>query len=329
MPQRKQYISTMKKLFSFARDVAVTVGCALGVGLLSGKESQIFVGGTVNIFIFAAVFFAANAAFRLYCAKRSVTSLQQLSACGLKRCSSAVNVALLACCFVSVTTMLAGVEQCVGYLVSVFPFPFYAFLTAALSTFVLTKGLSALKTANVISVIASAVLLAVILCKEKSAQSSAEVAPYMPAVYAMFSVTMSLGVICKLACECDAKQNLLRSAVSAATLGVIMYLVLQCCDFSAHLPALGELNGWEKAFAAVTLILAASTGIVAAATPVLESVSDVITDRTVASAVIFAFSLALSMFGFDFALKFGYAAVSAVGALLFVSVLVGKKRRAE
>lgn len=318
----------MKKLFSFVCDIAVTVGCVLGVGLLSGKESQIFVGNIANIALFVAVFAISNVIFRLFCKNCNCNNLNALSQSCFKKRFGVFCVLLLVCCFVCVTTMLAGVEQCVAQIAPIANFPFYAILTAAIAALILIKGMSALKAVNVISVCMALTLIVIILSKPKSDACNVTCVPlYMPMCYAMFSATMSLGIICKLACECSVKQNVVRSVISAGILGVVILLILLSCDFTLDLPALGELTQWEKGFAAITLILCASTGIVANAYPILESVSDVIQDKTLASIAIFSFALVLSLFGFDFALKFGYGAVSVVGVIIMITVVIKRHKK--
>lgn len=306
----------MKKLLKNVCDVAVTVGCCLGVGLLSGKEAQIFVGNYANIAIFAVVFALTNIAFRQFASKKRCDNLEKLSKSCFARGASVFDVCLLACCFVCVTTMLAGVEQCVS---QVFPLssPLYAVMTATIAAVIMIRGLSALKIVNIISLLMAFVLIAIILTKRSEPQSL-QVGAHMPVIYALFSTTMSLGVICKLACDNTSRENVACSVIAAILLGAIMLLVLPSCNFALDLPTLGKLNGAERVFAAVTLVIAAVTGLVANAYPILESISDVIPDRTLASAAIFTLALALSAFGFDFAVKFGYVFVGVIGLTALV-----------
>lgn len=308
----------MSKVLKNICDVAVTVGCCVGVGLLSGKEAQIFVGNYVNIAIFAAIFTLANVTFRKFAQKTRCDSLEKLSKKCFGKYASVFDVCLLACCFVCVTTMLAGVEQCVSQVLPLNA-PLYSVFTATLATLIMIRGLSALKAVNVAALISAFILLGIIFAKGTPQNTQApQVGAQMPVVYAVFSATMSLGVICRLACDNTPRENVICSVISAVLLALVFSLILPVCDFTLDLPTLGGLNGFERVFAAFTLVLSAVTGIVANAYPILDGVSDVIPDKTVASAAIFALALALSALGFDFAVKFGYVFVGAIGLAVLI-----------
>lgn len=318
----------MKKFILLAGDVAVTVGSCIGVGMLSGKEAQIFFGNKLNVAVFAAVFFICNAAFRSMCVKTKSSSITDLTKNCFGKIYGAFNVCLLTCSFVCIVTMLAGAQQCLATLIPLGNFPFYSVFAAAASAVLLKKGIKALKPVNAASIVLAIIFLAILLSRPNT-YSKTNTPAYMPTVYALFSVTASLGVISEMACEKSVKENLLCSFVSAAALAVVMLLILPICDFSQNLPSLGEVQSpLMKAFAAFVILLASVTGLAANAYPIDCAIKDVIDDDTLRSAAIFTAALAFSAFGFDFAVKFGYALVSAVGVIMLAAgTKIYKKRK--
>ena len=311
----------MKKVLQILADVAVTVGCCIGVGFISGKEALVFFGNKVNAIVFCVVFFAVNFAVREYCRKHHCESAHSLNKSLFKR-PTVFDALITLCSFVCIVTVLAGVEQCLDSLFSLGSrLPLYAFAAAVLSSLLLRKGMSALKIVNVVAVVMAVALIAALFFGRNGTTAENYTVPlYQPVVYALFSLTMSLGVITKLAADSTKRDNLVATALSSVILTALMLLVLPSCNVSADLPLIGGItNAYMLVFAVVTLMLSAITGIVANAYPVVEYLRTVIPDKTLRSAATFGFALAFSMFGFDFAVKVGYFLVSVMGALIFIS----------
>ncbi|MCM1194701.1 MAG: hypothetical protein NC099_04025 [Corallococcus sp.] len=307
----------MRKL-TYLSDIAVVVGCAVGVGFLSGKEAQIFFGNVTNVAIFAVTFALINVIFREYCRKRNCGNVAKLSVCCFKRYAIAFDLCISACCFVCVVTMLAGVEQCISNILPVSAFPLYALVTAVIATAVMQRGLSALKTANFIS-IALAVTLIVILYltgNGKETTVTNDVPAYNPIAYALFTFVMSFGVTTTLGSQSGKRRNVICSLISAAVIALMMIAVMGLSDFSLSMPVIdGITDPFLLALAVITLILSAVTGIVANAMPIVSEINALINDRTLSAAAVFTLALSMSMFGFDFALKYGYMLVGVVGAI--------------
>ena len=313
----------MKKILRMLCDVAVTVGCCVGVGFISGKEAQVFFGNKFNAIIFCIMFFAINLAVREHCRKQHCDDVHTLNASLFKR-ATPFDVGIALCSFVCIVTVLAGVEQCLS---SIFclgsKLPLYAFAAAIISSLLLSKGMSALKIVNVIAVVLSIVLIALLFANRSGNYvENLQVPVFQPVVYALFSLTMSLGVVTKLGADSTKRDNFVATALSSLILTVLVLVVLPTCKFNSKMPTIdGITDKYLLAFALLTLLLSAVTGLVANAFPVVQYLRTVIDDHTLCCAVTFGFALAFSMFGFDFAVKVGYVAVSGMGSVIFATTL--------
>ena len=300
--------------------MAVTVGCCVGVGFISGKEAQVFFGNKFNAVIFCAVFFVVNFVVREHCRKQRCESVHRLNKSLFKR-ATLFDTLIALCSFVCIVTVLAGVEQCLSSILNLgSKLPLYAFAAALISSLLLMKGMSALKIVNVIAVCMSiALILALFAGRYGNTAENLQVPLYQPIVYALFSLTMSLGVVTKLGACSTKKDNLLCTLLSSVILTALMLLVLPTCKFNGEMPTIdGIEDKFLLGYALLTLLLSAVTGIVANGYPIVQYLHGVIPDKALCCAVTFGFALAFSMFGFDFAVKVGYVLVSVMGAVTFV-----------
>ena len=306
-----QYFYNMKK--DILLDAATVAGCTIGVGFLSGKEAQLFFGSFTNVLIFALCFFALNMLVRTFCRAHCCFDVNSLSKCCFGRFSALFTALFLLCSFVCVVTILAGVENCLN---DYFPtkIPLYGILVAFLAALILKRGLNALKILNVVSIaLALVFLLAVALTKDHVAAT--DVAPSQPIKYALFSVTMSLGVLAPLA-NTTKKSNVAATVIATLLISLLIVFVLCIGDFSLDRPIFGKSdNAFLNVLGGVTVILATSTGVAANTLPIAQCIGDVFQDDTLCYTTVFCLALALSMFGFDFALAYGYMFVAAVGIL--------------
>lgn len=314
----------MNKFTDFICDVAVVAGTAVGVGLISGKETQVFVGSALNVVIFFVVFCVIFYVFREFCRKNSCSSLTDVTQACFKRCFHAFSFVLTLCSFVCVVTCLAGVEQCLSDIMYVSKFPLYALLVATIATIVMLKGMSALKACNVASIIMSVGLIAALFTQRNDA-SGLTVAPkaYMPVAYALFTLTMSISVVCRLGSKASRNQNFVRSVASAIIICAALAATAYLGDFSRPLPTLSSIESpLLRVYSVITVALASISTIVGCAYPIAEQLDSVIRDRTVSAICVFALALTLSMFGFDFVVTYGYVFVAAVGVVLIVKMLI-------
>ncbi len=303
----------MKKLAKILGDVAVTVGCCVGVGFLSGKEAQFFWGNDASIALFTAVFALTTFLIREYCRTTQFATVGEMSKM-FKRGAGIWEWAIAFCSFVCSVTVLAGAEQCLAQLLGALPLPVFAFVAAACAGILSRASIKTLKIVNTLALLLAAALLIALFAEGKASQGNSTVPPWRPAVYALFSVTMTLGVSARLGKDCSQRENAVVSVVSAGLVAMLMFAVLPLCNFDAELPTLDKLGLPMRLFAALALLLSSVTGLAVNVLPVSELLTSVIPDKTLCIVLIFGLALALSMFGFDFALRFGYAAVAAVGA---------------
>lgn len=306
----------MKKFIAIMGDVAIAVGCCIGVGFLSGKEAQVFFGNVVNVAIFAVVFFLMSLALREYCRKKDCSTVNKLSESLFGKASKIFNAGIALCSFVCIVTVLAGIEECLSKLFYLSNLPLYAFVAALVATFLLQRDMKALKYANIVSIVMAVILILILLFTNRTEHVDDLTVPiYQPIIYASFSVTMSLGVLTRLSSVSSKKQNVIASVIASVVIAVLMATVLPLCKLNAELPTLdGITNPALIGYAIITLLLSAVTGIVANAYPIVQELKHVVPDNTLCNALTFGLALAFSMFGFDFAVKFGYLLVSAFGA---------------
>lgn len=308
--------------------MAVVVGCCIGVGFLSGKEAQVFFGNIFNVAIFAVIFLLANVALREYCRLNACSTVDKLSRSMFPRSFKIFNVGIALCSFVCIVTVLAGVEECLSQLFYLSNLPLYAFAAATVAALLTQRSLTTLKYANFVAIVMAIILIIVLLCANKTKQvDNLQVPIYQPVVYALFSVTMSLGVTTQLAGKAGSRHNVIASIVASVLVAVLMTAILPLCNLNVQLPTLnGITNPILLAYAIFTLLFSAITGIVSNAYPIVQELKHVVDDNTVCCALTFGLALAFSMFGFDFAVKIGYLLVSAFGAVIVALTIIRHKK---
>lgn len=317
---------SMKRFIDYISDVAVVVASSVGVGLISGKETQVFVGNTANAVIFFVVFCLINAIFREFCRKNACNTPSSVACVCFSKGHELFGIALCACSFVCLVTCLAGVEQCLGSICSVSRFPLYSLAVAALSCIIMLNGMRALKIVGFVSVALTVALFAAIGSVKTVAAGFSQPRPFMPIVYAFFNFTMSCAVACKLGSQSTRLQNFICSAVSALILSSLLVVTNLLGDFSSPLPMLSALTSpFMLCFASAVIALAAVCGIVGCAFPVVEQINAVMGDKVISAIAVFGFALAFSLFGFDFLVKFGYILVAFVGVVMITTILLRSK----
>lgn len=309
------------KICKLVGDVAVSVGCCVGVGFLSGKEAQVFWSSWQNVAVFAVIFAAVTFAVRQQCRRSRSVNVEMLSKSLFSKGAAALSYAIVFCSFACAVTVLAGVQQAMSVMFFPTPLPVFAFVAAVAAALLARAKMSVIKLLNAVAVILSVALVVLLRTVNDKTASNVSAPAVMPVTYALFCVTMSLGVSARLANECTARENLAVSVVSALLLALLMLFVLPLCRFELPLPALHGLTLPAKIFAAITLLIASVTGLAANAVPVCDALFDIVPDKTLCIMLVFCLSLALSMFGFDFAVRYGYVAVAVVGAILTVGAV--------
>lgn len=298
------------------------MGGIVGVGFVSGKEAQLYWGSGWAIAVFALPFALATLAMRELCRKSHAFTVREMGeALFGKRGAGVWQAAVAFCSFVCIVTVLAGANECLTQLFAPLSLPVYAFVAAVAAALLALGSVRLLKWANALSLVLVGVLISLLYAHPTRGTGAANVTPCAPIVYALFSVTVTLGVA-RSGKDCTAKENVALSFVAALVAGGLMFALLPLCDFGLSVPTLGNVSPSVKIFAALALLLCAATGLATNAIPVAELVGEVLPDKTLCVLLIFGTALALSVFGLDFTMRVGYAAVAVVGALTVFSALV-------
>ena len=312
------------KMKDVLSDGATVAGCCIGVGFLSGKEAQLFWGNFAGIGIFALCFFVANTVLRRFCYQKNCKNVADLLHACFPKTAGVFLTLFLTCSFVCIVTMLAGVQDCAASFFPT-PLPLFSVTVAVISALLLKKGLTALKVLNALSLLLAVAYLVALAFTTNNTFQRAETPLFMPIQYALFSTTMSLGVIVPMS---QSKRNTQATLVATALLAIAMLAVLYISDFSLNLPLFAKTdNVAVNILGCAAIVLTTVIGVVANALPLTDFLETVIPDRTLTLFTLFCPALAFSLFGFDFALKYGYVFVSAVGLVLLLTATVklGKK----
>ncbi len=295
-------------------DSCTVVGATVGVGFLSGKEAQTFLGGYVNVAVFAICFFTFNIVLRQFCFKNGCGNAASFSRVCFGKSSTLFLVALCLCNFVCAVSVLAGLQSCLEQLFFATKLPIFAFAAALAAAFVLKFGLKTFKILNVFSIVMALAYLFCIVFFTPNNGTGAMVGWAQPLVYSLFSATVSLGVLTPL--SQNGKQNVAATALATVLLCALMCTVVFAADFSLNLPIFGKTDSAAlNVFGAIALFLAAITGVVANTLPIVQCVNLALEDSALSTMCVLCLAAAFSMFGFDFALRYGYVPVALVGAV--------------
>lgn len=279
----------------------------VGVGMLSGKENQLFVGGAANVMLFAAVFACATFLFGEWARQANCRDGESLCTASFGKGAPLALFLLLAADTLTATAILSGTESALQKLTINFPLPIFGVVVCLVAAaFGKWHGKAVSITAKV------SLALAAILLAATSGGSDYTAAPQpqiKTMVYAMFCATMLLGLQCKNHGN-TAGENALTAALTTLLLtAILLPIALR-----------GGITSRGKAYialpAAVCFVLSASTGVYATSKNSLEFTASILGDKSLAAYVYFAFCLALSMVGADIAINFGYTFTAAVGTTL-------------
>ena len=279
----------------------------IGVGMLSGKENQLFVGGAANVMLFAVVFACANFLFGEWARQTNCRDGESLCTATFGKVAPLALFLLLAADTLTVTAILSSTENALQTLTVNFPLPMFGVVICFVAA-TLSKGRGrAVSIAAKVSLALAAILLAA--TNRGKGYAAAPQPPIKTMVYAMFCATMLLGLQCKNHGD-TAGENALTAALTTLLLTSILLPIAMR----------GGITSGGKAYiavpAAACFVLSASTGVYATAKNSIEFTSSLVGDKSLAAYVYFAFCLALSMVGADIAINFGYTCAAAVGTTL-------------
>lgn len=313
------------KIKNILGDAVTVAGCCVGAGFLSGKEAQLYYGNTACVCVFAATFCLLALCVRAFCAKNKCYEVKSLCRTCYPKAGGILATLTCACCFVCIVAMIAGSNSCLSTLLFARFEPFFGILVGSIAIAVVKIGLRALKALNAVGLALAAVYIVWLAFEVKNTDFVPQTTPpYLPVVYAVFSVTMSLGVLTKLA-ETDRKSNFIATVTASLTLLALALCVLRLCDFRLELPLLCRTdNAALNALGGVTIVCATVTGVSANAIPLLECVRDVFDgDDTLCLLVIFCTAVALSLLGIDIVMQWGYLMVASVGVAIVFGCVKG------
>ena len=307
----------MKNCFA---DIAVTVGCVVGIGFISGKEAQTFWSDRQSVALFAVAFALSTYLLREFCRKNNCNNLEKFCCCALPKGHVLLQISLLLANFICIVTMLAGVNDCLCTLLNTVKTPIFAIISATMCVIVLCKSGKSVKLVNILALIVVVILVICVKLSNIGVHADKHTTLILPLCYCAFCLATSLGVTTAMGAESSRKQNAVVSVGSALIIAVLMWLIQTSCDYNQPLPALGKLYGISIWLAVIAGVLATLTGIVANAIPLLQATSDLLDDKVVQCVVLFVTAVAFSLFGFDFVLTVGYLAVSVIGFAIMISV---------
>lgn len=324
------------KIKDIFADAVTVAGCCVGAGFLSGKEAQLYYGNAACVCVFAAVFCGLTLCVRGFCLKCGCFDVQTLCKTCYPKFGGALATLACGCCFVCIVAMIAGSNSVLSSLLFEGFEPFFGIIVGAIAVVVVKIGLKALKALNAVSLVLAAVYVTWLACVVGTTDFAPQATPlYRPVVYALFSATMSLGVLTKLA-RTDKKSNVTATVAASVLLLTLALVVLRLCDFRLELPLLARTDNVAlNVLGGVSVVCATVTGVCANAIPLLESVRDVFDgDDALCLLTIFCVAVALSLLGVDVVMKWGYLLVAAVGAAVvlgtfYYSVLRGRDRAYE
>ena len=305
----------MKK---FCRNVCLIVSSTIGVGFLSGKELQIFVGNPKNIPIFVVIFALGTALYSVWAQKYRCQNIQELCRKTFGKYADIVYLSLMFGNVATTVALLATADETCCEIVGIFfPFPVFA-LTICVAASIIQRQT---KTANMLSVIALILVVAYIsvpiFCRETKEQFfPTNVSVFQTVVYALFSSTALLGITVRISAKETTQRNILVSVVSAVTLAVIMYVKM------TYAPLSESSDAFRKMFSAITLFASATTSVYANCLLPLSVLDSMTHDRTFSAYALFAFCLLLCLLKADFLIEVGYTLVAIFGTVLVLVNLV-------
>lgn len=302
----------MKRLNKSLGNIALTVGSCVGVGFVSGKEPQFFVGS--NGLIFAAVFLFCVLVTRKFCKLSGAHTLAELCDKAFGKVGAAANYILTACNFVCLSALAIGAEKCLSLLLHLSDLPLYAVILCFFAAILLKSKMNTLKIFNGIGIAFAIVWLIVAATQNTRNTATTEaVTPVKTILYAVFCVTTSLSVNVRLSAEPPLKTTAISSAVLSAMLVVAANSATQNNAFPL-LPSEGHTA--TKILAAITVAICSATGLACNAMPIDDFLHSALPDDCLRLFVIFALTMALSLVGVDSLMRYGYVFVALLGTLL-------------
>ncbi len=306
-------------------NVCLTVSAVVGVGFISGKEAVTFVGNGFNAVVFGVVFSlflaVANGVIKT---NANIDGLQMF--CNCLPGGKVFYVLLLLCFFACVISIFSAYESCLQLITNLhFPLPVFSFAIGFLCFFTTKYNLKILKKLSKFST--TATMLFLMCCLTKNAPTTGNqtqsVSTLSAVVYALFSATLCLGVVCKT--KPTNAQNILSGGVLAILTCIALYLCKSNGESAVPLAVrLSSLSG--KVLTVCTVTLCTATGVASTAIPLVTELTSVTDDSDFSLLTILLFALIFSVFGLENVVKACYKAVAVFAVFLFIAMLYATKK---
>lgn len=313
--QTKQIVSNVALIVG---DVALTVGACIGVGVASGKEPLLLVGK--NFFLFAATFIVGATLVRKYCHERKITDVATFCKNCFGKLSAVACTVFAACNAVCISAMTICAEKCLSQLFALTDLPIYAVCLCVCATMLAKSNLNTLRLFNGLGVILCVAWL--IFATQNNVDSVTDqpnVSPAATALYATFSVMMSLSIHAKNAQRQGS--HLIAILASATILCGIFAMVSLCATSNGNFPTLSAKTPvGAKILAGVAVFLTTVSSLACNVLPISALTADIIPSKTLRIACIFCVTTALSVIGADSLMTYGYTIAGLLGVATLVSV---------
>lgn len=310
----------MKKVLSTA---AVTLGCVIGAGLVSGREAAVFFGGVnpASLAVFCMLFFCA-----VYFVLRQSDDAGDITQLGKNlfgRFWAAPNAALAFNYFVCLTVMIAGCGQLCGKAVGL--------AIAAGSAAAVYLGAEGVKKLSVTLVPLAVICLAAVVLPLSDVKT-ADVKILAPSCYAAYNAVLASGTLVAVGKGLGKRQAAVSAALASVAFTLLVGFAAAIAGSSGGMP-LAEAAAKKGLYSVYTLVLMAgmATATTCAAFPLVDAAAKRANGRFVAVFAVFAAAYAASLAGFEWLTRFALPVASAAALAVFVGAAAArlKKRKAR
>lgn len=308
------------------------IGTIIGAGFASGREIVAFFGptpswlvaviGAVLVFVMCYVFLSVGA-------KSQADNLAEVNRKIAGKADVLLNICLLFNSAISLSAMLAGFDSLFGSMWG--GKPVYSVLFAAVSVFVVMRGLKGLVKCNVILVpllIVFIVAVCAISFNSPVYGTFGAKSAYRCVTYIGMNMMLAAALLTTIG-DLSKKQIAAASVVTAAIVGVLLYLIVSAlCSSGAGqtdmpLVTLSRTGGLVMfGFGIVTVAAGIFTTMLTAHIALTDWLASLTKSRLFSAVVTACACLALSFIGFKNVVDTLYPVLGILGALYFVLNLV-------
>lgn len=317
----------MKKVLATS---AVTIGCVVGAGFVSGREALVFFGGADPLFCAAAfflLFFVFVFAVLRAGAKHGAKDIRELDKALFGKFSPLFDGVFLLNGFFALSAMLAGGRALGGV--------FCELAIAAACAAAILFGIEGIKIVNVLLVPLIAGLVLFLSSGDLWFEGWGAVrlqTVFACARYAAYNAALSCGVLNACGKELTEKGAAASAALSSLAIAVMIFCILNCLrggDFAnAEMPLLSLATGGVRVVFVAASACAVATSAMSAAYPVVQWAQTKTGDKTVAVACVFICAYVVGLLGFSRILNFVLPVASLFSAIFLAGLVLSKRKPA-